>query len=97
MIRRSRTIPLPEPASLTNSLKICERCRLGHAGGTLCDSLPKPFHLLGGSLRAWTGSCRMGLMGLDARSSMNRLFQEYIGSGRASGPDHPAKIRSSER
>jgi hypothetical protein len=29
MVRRSRGIPLPEPASLTNSLKICERCRLG--------------------------------------------------------------------
>jgi hypothetical protein len=28
MVRRSRSIPLPEPASLTNSLKICERCRL---------------------------------------------------------------------
>jgi hypothetical protein len=28
-MRRSRSIPLPEPASLTNSLKICERCRLG--------------------------------------------------------------------
>jgi hypothetical protein len=29
MVRRSRSTPLPEPASLTNSLKICERCRLG--------------------------------------------------------------------
>ena len=28
MVRRSRSIPLPEPASLTNSLKIYERCRL---------------------------------------------------------------------
>jgi ubiquitin len=28
MARRSRSSPLPEPASLTNSLKICERCRL---------------------------------------------------------------------
>jgi hypothetical protein len=28
MVWRSRSIPLPEPASLTNSLKICERCRL---------------------------------------------------------------------
>jgi hypothetical protein len=32
MVRRSRSIPLPEPASLTNSLKICERCRLGALG-----------------------------------------------------------------
>jgi hypothetical protein len=28
VFRRSRRILLPEPASLTNSLKICERCRL---------------------------------------------------------------------
>jgi hypothetical protein len=28
MVRRSRSIRLPEPASLTNSLKICEQCRL---------------------------------------------------------------------
>jgi hypothetical protein len=29
VVWRSRRILLPEPASLTNSLKICERCRLG--------------------------------------------------------------------